>query len=289
MVIKLNPWQSLDLICQEYDRHSNRLGQQELRHHSRKRPIPLPDNNEMMRRFAVAISYSQGSQSKLVSQLIEREVFSNAFDAFNFEKLANRDPELIRKRYWKDLGYLRFRKKIDRIIQCAKVLEVIVKSHGTFGNYLRSFRVPRRIQSVEHINTFWEGFVDLKKDLKARKMPFFNQTTSLLQLLLDLDYDSAKPDLIVMRLARRIGIVDSETGESNLIKTVKEFQKYAVDRGIRLSAVDLCVLSFGGQTSARELLNVRFCPNSDPCHNKKCSVGSSYLCSSFYPDVVKIS
>ena len=282
MNTRLDPWKSLDLICKGYLKHSNKLGRQELKIHSRKRPSPLPDDKEMMRRFAVAISYSQGSQSKLVSTLIEKDVFAKAFDNFDYLKLSKRDPALIRKRYWKYLGYLRFRKKIDRIVQCAKVLELIVKSHGTFRSYLKSFKLPRRIQSEENIEIFWQGFQSLKKDLKKKKMPFFNQTTSLLQLLLDLDFDSAKPDLIVMRLAKRIGIVSSETGESNLTRVVKEFQKYSVSRQIRLSAVDLCVLSYGGQTSARELLDKRFCPGSNPCRNSNCLVGQNLLCSSFY-------
>ena len=34
-------------------------------------------------------------------------------------------------------------------------------------------------------------------------MPFFRSTTSLLQLLLDLDYDSIKPDLIVIVSSRQ--------------------------------------------------------------------------------------
>lgn len=109
-------------------------------------------------------------------------------------------------------------------------------------------------------------------------MPFFRSTTSLLQLLLDLDYDSVKPDLIVMRLARRIGMTDRELGDRHLRKVAREVQLYAVNRGVRAQAVDLEMLAFGGQTGSRTLLNKRFCPPSDPCRNHTCALGRKGLC-----------
>jgi 3-methyladenine DNA glycosylase Tag len=271
-------WRALDLVSRSFQTHMNDAGARELRKHSRKTPRPLPGDREIMRRIVIAISYSQGSQSKLVKGLIDDPIFSKAFVDFDISALANQKPEALRQRYWTHLGYLRFKKKIDRIIRCAQVLNGIVSECGNFATYLSSFKIPRRLHAETDINKFWDGFTALRQDLRTHDMPFFRQTTSLLQLLLDLDYDSVKPDLIVMRLARRIGMVEFEIGEAHLQKVVRGFQKYAIARNVRLSAVDLQVLAFGGQTSACELLDEFFCPSSDPCQKTDCPVGKNGLC-----------
>ena len=250
----------------------------EWRERIRKTPRPLPDDRGMMRQFAVAIAYSQGARSSSVRHLIREPVFAEAFIGFDPGRLARRSPEVILRRYWNRLGYIRFKGKVTRIVGCAKVLNRISRDHGSFASFLRSFRIPRRLRAPDDIERYWERFDLLQVDLREREMPFFRSTTSLLQLLLDLDYDSVKPDLIVMRLARRIGMVERELGEKHIRNVARRVQEFAVARGIRAQAVDLQMLAFGGQTGSRELLRTRFCPASDPCSHPECPVGAIGLC-----------
>ena len=231
-----------------------------------------------MRRMCIAIAYSQGSRSSLISELMETPVFKETFDGFDPADLARRDPERILGVCWSRLTHFRFRGKIPRIVQCARVLNGIIRDYGSFGVYLEGFRIPRRIRNAVHLGQFWLQFDELQRDLKRRKMPFFRSTTSLLQLLLDLDYDSVKPDLIVMRLARRIGIVERETGEHALRQSVRFFQEYSIANSCRAAALDLVLLAFGGQTGASQLIAQKFCPSSDPCHHSTCLVGKARLC-----------
>ena len=77
-------------------------------------------------------------------------------------------------------------------------------------------------------------------------MPFFRHTTSLLQLLLDLDHDAIKPDLIVMRLCRRLGIASKEVGDKHFRHAVRFLQEYTVQRKISARALDWALLAFGG-------------------------------------------
>ena len=121
----------------------------------------------------------------------------------------------------------------------------------------------------------------VRADLRQREMPFFRSTTSLLQLLLDLDFDSVKPDLIVMRLARRIGLVERELGEPHFRAATKAIQRYAIERGLRARSLDLAMLAFGGQTGTRDLLSRRFCPPFDPCGNASCPLAGKLLCKAF--------
>ena len=245
---------------------------------SRRSFQPLPNNREIMRRICVAIAYSQGSRSSLISELIETPVFKEAFAGFNPAALARRDPKRILATYWPQLGHLRFKGKIPRIVQCARALKGIIRDCGSFATYLEGFQIPRRIRSTAHLEKFWQRFNALQSDLRRRAMPFFRSTTSLLQLLLDLDYDSVKPDLIVMRLARRIGIVDRETGDRAFRQCVRFLQEYSIANVCRAAELDLALLAFGGQSGAAQLLAEKFCPSSDPCHHAACAVGANHLC-----------
>ena len=245
---------------------------------SRRLCQPLPDDREFMRRICVAIAYSQGSRSLLIGELIETPLFKDAFAGFDPAVLARRDPDVILALYWSRLGHFRFRSKIPRIIQCAHALNGIIRDCGSFAAYLEGFQIPRRIRNARHLEQFWQRFNALQSDLQRREMPFFRSTTSLLQLLLDLDYDSVKPDLIVMRLARRIGIVDRETGERAFRRCVRFLQAYSIGKSCRAAELDLALLAFGGQSGARRLLTQNFCPSSDPCHHATCPVGQNHLC-----------
>ncbi len=44
----------------------------------------------------------------------------------------------------------------------------------------------------------------LLKVMKNHKVSFFGSNTSLLHLLLEIGYDCAKPDLVVMKVAKKI-------------------------------------------------------------------------------------
>lgn len=234
-----------------------------------------------MRSFAAAIAYSQGAQSKVIGILIQQPVFRRAFADFCPAKLAQTHPSAIRDNYWWELSAMRFHSKVDAIVDCARVLLEIERECGSFRNYLLAYKIPRRIRSREDIVQFWNGFDSLLADLRRRAMPFFRSTTSLLQLLLDLDYDSVKPDLIVMRLARRLGMVDEEAGERNLRAVVQMLQEYAVNRQIQVAALDSYMLAFGGQTEAASFLTKHFCTGPGRCSNAACPIGIKRYCSDY--------
>ena len=108
-------------------------------------------------------------------------------------------------------------------------------------------------------------FLEFRKNLKfyvieINKIPFFQSTTSLLHLLLDLGYDCVKPDLLVMKVAKKLNIVDSVVGNKNFRKTVRLIQEYAIDRKIRPSVVDFYFLIDEGQMGARKFVKPEFYP-----------------------------
>ena len=279
--MKNDPWQALDKIAQQCASTGTADWNKEHQRRSVKRPRPMPNDEQMLRHFAVAIAYSQGAPSAVISKLIGKAVFASAFKHFKIKTLSATDPQQLLDRYWSELSAMRFRGKVDSIVRCAQVLASLQSSHGNFSIYLKSFAIPRRLKTDANIDRFWTNFDKLRIDLVHREMPFFKSTTSLLQLLLDLDYDSVKPDLIVMRLAKRIGLIESETGDRHLRFATRSIQEYALKRNIRPPLVDLQLLAHGGQTGARKLLNERFCLPAEICQQHHCTVGSSGFCSAY--------
>jgi 3-methyladenine DNA glycosylase Tag len=273
-------WIALDTLLILCDRHGTQQWTKETFRRTRP-PNSLLSDREMMEIIVTTIAYSQGARSQQVSGLIQSGIFGSAFAGFDIARLSRLDPEMIIQHHWLDLGCIRFKGKVRRIVECARMLKKIAADFGSFARYLESFNIPRSIRTKVDLEMFWENFDSLRRDLHERRMPFFRSTTSLLQLLLDLGYDSVKPDLIVMRFARRIGLVEKETGDANLRSVVRQTQAYALDRGLRTSVVDLAMLVFGGQTGARGLLHQRFCPPSDPCRHEACELGQKSLCNAF--------
>lgn len=271
-------YRALDLLRETTKRHATKAFRTELRRRSRTKPRPVPSGATLLRSCGVAIAYSQGARSQAVAKLIEQPVFSQAFLEFVPGDLGLARPGAIRRAHWRQLSCMRFRKKVDAIVGCAQLLNAVESEHGSFARYLRSFRIPRRLRRTEEVGQFWEGFRSLQRDLRVRRMPFFGSTTSLLQLLLDLDYDSIKPDLIVMRLARRIGVVPEETGDRHFRQAVRSLQEYAVSRGIRASAVDWELLAYGGQTEAGQQLTRPYCSPPGLCGSTNCEIGPARLC-----------
>jgi 3-methyladenine DNA glycosylase Tag len=269
---------ALDLVRQQCHTSATSGWHQEMDRRTQCTPRPIPSDQKIMRHFCVAIAYSQGARSAQIGALIKTPIFREAFADFNPVALAQCNPNVIIKSFWSHLGHFRFKGKIRQIVRCAKTLNVITRENGSFVRYLQGFQIPRRIRSQTDIDQFWLRFDQLRRDLKCREMPFFSRTTSLLQLLLDLDYDSVKPDLIIMRLAHRIGIVGRETGDRALRQCVRFLQAYSVRKSCRAAELDLALLAFGGQSGAAQLLTKRFCPPSDPCHHAACAVGADRLC-----------
>ena len=273
-----NTTSSLNVLAEACSQAKTSEYTKQLRERSTKQPKKLPDDQGMMRHVCIAIAYSQNTQSKRIGELIETQAFRSAFKDFDPTKLSRANPVSILSKYWHKLSAMRFKNKIERIVACAKVIKSVSKEYGSFASYLNAWSIPRRIRRKSDFNAFWEGFDKLQLDLTVRKMPFFQSTTSLLQLLLDLDYDSAKPDLVVMRLGRRLGMVEKETGDKHFRALTQQIQLYAVKSGVRPPAIDLMMLAFGGQTGARDLLTEYYCPSKDPCRHSTCPLGQMLLC-----------
>lgn len=107
--------------------------------------------------------------------------------------------------------------------------------------------ISKEIKNEQDIEKFWFGFDILLKTLKENKISFFQSTTSLLHFLLDSGYDCVKPDLVVMKVAKKLNFVETESGDKNFRKAVRAIQEYSINRNTRPTIIDFYFLIDEGQ------------------------------------------
>lgn len=241
--------------------------QPDLSNEVRKRASSSPDfcksDNEILKRFIELIAYSNNARSVNVTQLVNERLFDRVFHGFEVTTVSNLNPEAVISEYWSEVGCIRQKYKIERMIRCARVLADIKVRHRSFMTYLESTGLPTRVTSERELNGFWECFHAIRGHLKNIGLPYFSNVTSLCHLLLYLGYDCAKPDAILMKAATDLGIVptDAKTPrDAQLTSVVQTIQAYSLcdSSGMRPTVVDLYFLIHGGQTEARNLVRPAF-------------------------------
>jgi len=210
--------------------------------------------NELIEIFTNLIAFSQNANSKLVEQIINSGIFKEIFADFNINEIVKMNPCDLADKYWNKIGGIRQQAKLFHIVSLSRKIKKI----GSFNKLLTEVEIPKEIKTESDIDLFWGGFKKLKKVMNKNKVPFFRSTTSLLHFLLETGYDCVKPDLVVMKVAKKIGIVNKETGEKNLIKTVRAIQEYSINKGIRPSVVDFYFLIDEGQLGAKKYVENKF-------------------------------
>lgn len=211
-------------------------------------------NNEMMKLFVNIIVFSQNANSKLVQNVIKTGIFDKIFKGYDINEISEMNPCDLADEYWEKISSIRQQAKLFHIVSLSRKLKKI----DSFDILLHQVNIPKNITSEDDIDKFWKGFKKLKKIMEINKIPFFRSTISLLHLLLEIGYDCVKPDLVVMKVSKKIGIVKDKTGDKNYIKTVRTIQKYSIDRNIKPSIVDLYFLIDGAQLGAKELVSNEF-------------------------------
>ena len=212
------------------------------------------DDSELLRKFSHLIAYSQNANSESVERVLKSGKFDNAFENFDIEKVVKLNPCDIADNYWSAISGIRQQTKLFQIVSLARK----IKNIGSFSDIIVQADIPISINTENDIEKFWIGFDKLLITLKNNKIPFFQSTISLLHFLLETGYDCIKPDLVIMKVAKKLNIVENETGDKNFRKTVRFIQEYSVERKIRPSIVDFYFLIDEGQMGAKKYVRSEF-------------------------------
>lgn len=254
MIEKEKIFQEIDEIIRSIDQFKSSLFEGELHKRQNKLFSPFLNDDEVLKKLSYLIAYSQNANSELVEQVLKTGKFDEAFRSFKIDEVVKLNPCDIAEIHWTSIQGIRQQAKLFHIVSLARKIEKI----GSFSETLNNNQIPKTINSENDIIQFWTGFDQLLKILKTNKIPFFQSTTSLLHLLLDIGYDCVKPDLVVMKVAKKLNIVDSVAGDKNFRKTVRFIQEYSISRKIRPSVVDFYFLIDEGQMGAKKFVTEDF-------------------------------
>lgn len=216
-------------------------------------------NDELLRKYAEIVCFSQRTNSKLVRDiLLPSKEYKAAFRNFSTKEVSKLDSEDVKAKYWKKpLTYMTFPSKISAIIDFAKHIE----SKNSISKELLNTGIPRKLKTQNDVDKFWIEFDTLLTKMKERKVRYLQTTTSLLHFLLDFGYDCIKPDSAVLEVCQRLGIIEKKSGDKNLRKAVDFLLRYSVEKGLRPSIVDLHFLIDKPQEGARKYVREKYFMN----------------------------
>ncbi len=157
------------------------------------------------------------------------------------------------KRILADQQMIRNKRKIKGCIANAKTFKDIVDEHGSFQNYLDSFDA----------NSSFDNLVLLKEELKYL-FDYLGDTT-VYHFLTDLGFNVLKPDRVMLRIFKRLGLIESE---KQLLKTVVQGRQFAKSTGHPIRYIDIIFVKYGqqGESDAFGLKNGICLEKSPDCN-----------------------
>lgn len=215
----------------------------------------LVDNRTVLRHLARIIAFAH-ADSKRVKAMVDSGAYDKVWHDYDLEIVSRMNPCEVAEQQWGTLSSIMARTKIFQIVMAARALQ----KRADVVKLLNKCNIPRRASTLEEVDQFWAGFKALQRMMRDADIPFISSTTSLSHLLLHLGYDCIKPDVIVMRVAQRLGIIDDPKKDKNSRKVARVLQEYAVSRGMRPSVVDMYFLIQEGQSEARDWVMPDFRP-----------------------------
>jgi 3-methyladenine DNA glycosylase len=147
----------------------------------------------------------------------------------DFQSVAEYDESMIFK-IMQDEQMIRNEKKISACIKNAKVFSNIVEKHGSFKKYIDTFKTE---QSFENLILF-------KEELQYT-FSFLGDITSY-HFMTDIGLPVLKPDRVITRIFKRIGLIESE---EQLLKTVIHGRKFSQATGHPIRYIDIVFATYG--------------------------------------------
>lgn len=152
------------------------------------------------------------------------------------------DPEMIKNR-----------RKIECCVTNAKIFKKITDEYGSFNKYLENFK-PRES---------FENLIQLKEELEFN-FDYLAGTT-VYHFFADLGYNVLKPDRVILRIFKRLGLIENE---KQLLKAVVQGRKFAEATGLPIRYIDIIFVKYGQEGKSNEFGLVNgICLSKNPSCN----------------------
>lgn len=145
-------------------------------YHDKEWGVPV-HNDKKLFEFLLLEGFQAGLSWRTI--LMKRQNFRNAFDYFDFNKIADYDQRKI-KLLMNDAGIIRNKLKIESAVRNAKAFIEVRKEFGTFNKYIWGFvgnkPVVNTFRSIKELPARTELSDLISKDLKKRGFNFVGST-----------------------------------------------------------------------------------------------------------------
>src|SRR5690606_16062988 len=129
-----------------------------------------------------------------------------------------------------DKKMIRNERKIRACIENAKTFKEIITKFGSFQNYLNHFEA----------NKSFENLILLKEELEHR-FEYLGCIT-VYHFLTDLGFNVLKPDRVIMRIFKRLGLIEHE---NQFLKAVIQGRKFSEATGYPIRYIDITFVKYG--------------------------------------------
>lgn len=149
----------------------------------------------------------------------------------NYKQVARYNNKDL-KRILTDREMIKNEKKIKGCISNAKTFKNIIEEHGNFQNYIDSFNP----------NESFENLLLLKEELEYQ-FKYLGGTT-VYHFLSDLGFHVLKPDRVLLRIFKRLGLIESK---KQLLKAVIQGRQFAIATNQPIRYIDIILVKYGQQ------------------------------------------
>lgn len=147
-----------------------------IKYHDTEWGVPV-HNDKKLFEFLLLEGFQAGLSWKTI--LYKRENFRNAFDNFDFNKVATYDKRKINS-LMKDAGIIRNQLKINSAVRNAKAFLAVRKEFGTFDKYIWGFvnnkPIINKFKTLKELPARTELSDLISRDLKKRGFNFVGST-----------------------------------------------------------------------------------------------------------------
>ena len=134
------------------------------------------------------------------------------------------------QRIMSDPKMIKNERKIKACISNARAFRRIIQHYGSFLEYL----------NVYNAKDSFENLIELKNELEYR-FDYLGGTT-VFHFLTDLGYNVLKPDRVISRIFKRLGLIDDER---KLLQTVEQGREFAKHTGYPIRYIDIIFVKLG--------------------------------------------
>jgi DNA-3-methyladenine glycosylase I len=180
-----------------------------------------------------AIVFYSGFRAETVTK--KMDIIKGHFPSYNVVALY--DEKKISE-IMNDKLMIKNERKIRGCIKNAQVFDDIIKKHGSFAGYVNAFKPAG---SFEDLMLF--------KEEVAWKFDYLGGITAY-HFLTDIGLPVLKPDRVITRIFKRIGLIESE---DQLLKTVIQGRKFAQVTRQPERYIDMVFVKYGQMGEEKEL------------------------------------